>query len=625
MAGMSILEKNEEILKNIHTEFYDKYLEAKHTIQTDCIIEELEDGEKIICRIWEGHEWRLNSAYDPNRAANLYADRYGKWCDFAVLCIFGLSDGKAVRELLKNCNETQSVIIYEPDAGVFLTALEWFPLEDIFCRQGLKLVVEGINGSEMQTVLQNGVTYQNHTLMQCCILPNYDILYTKACERYIERMLHYSKLEVFKKNTEINYAARMADNIMENLPYMIEQSSVCDLERAFSGLDLKEIPAIIVSAGPSLDKNIRELKQAEGKAFIIGVDSSLKALVREGIRFQIAVSVDPRKDPGVFGDERVQNLPYVLDSYSLPMIAETAKKRLFFASGYGFSGFQKLLFSLTGKETGDLNTGGSVATSAFSLAKKLGFGNIILIGQDLAFTGGRGHVSGFEASEEENRKHLEKRTLVEVEANGGGMIATDIQMDSYRQWFEMEIEKAKPTITVYNATEGGAKIHGAIEISLAEAIKKLCSREMDFDRVIAEVPTMFNAEERKMVYQELYSSTKRLEELETRIQGYIGDYEKLIELERSGQQNTSAYRELLQAVYRANHIEETELYLSLAKLYAKNAEYEAAGDIYESTELSVEEILQKGKTLLEGYVEGIHICSKQMEEILLPKLPPLMS
>lgn len=40
-----------------------------------------------------------------------------------------------------------------------------------------------------------------------------------------------------------------------------------------------------------------------------------------------------------------------------------------------------------GEKLGESHTGGSVATDAFSLAEFLGFQKIILIGQDLAYTG----------------------------------------------------------------------------------------------------------------------------------------------------------------------------------------------------------------------------------------------
>ena len=43
-----------------------------------------------------------------------------------------------------------------------------------------------------------------------------------------------------------------------------------------------------------------------------------------------------------------------------------------------------------------VTSGGSVSTEAFMIALHLGFRKIILIGQDLAFVGGKTHTSGVE-------------------------------------------------------------------------------------------------------------------------------------------------------------------------------------------------------------------------------------
>lgn len=89
------------------------------------------------------------------------------------------------------------------------------------------------------------------------------------------------KKEVFNKNTELLRGAQIADNLMQNLPALLEGASVEGMQTYFGEHLDTEVPAIIVSAGPSLDKNIRMLKRAKGHAFLIGVDSALKALLRE--------------------------------------------------------------------------------------------------------------------------------------------------------------------------------------------------------------------------------------------------------------------------------------------------------------------------------------------------------
>lgn len=622
---MNILEKNEVLLRSLAGErFMETFEKVRKEEKRNCIIETSNNNQEIICYLRNGRKWRLNSIYDPDHAAELYAERYGKIRDYAPVCIFGLSDGRVVRQILENCNGTQPIFIYEPDQEIFVTAMEHFLLDDIFERKQIALVVGGINYDEMQRKLSDFITSQNRTLMTHFILPNYDVLFTEKCKSHIDLMLYYSKGEAFRKNTEIEIATRFGDNILHNLPYILRESSVYQIKRAFAKEKFGDTPAIIVSAGPSLDKNIRDLKKAEGKAFIIGVDSALKALVREEIHFQMAISVDPRKNPELFSDGRVNRVPYILASYSLPLIAEKNEKKIFFMGGYGFGAFERQMIWKTGKELEALKTGGSVATEALSLAFNLGFKNIILVGQDLAFTEGKGHVSGFEKSEAADQAHVKSRVLTEVEAMGGGTVMTDVQMDSYRQWFEMEIDKKKNEVQVYNATEGGARIHGTTELTLRAAIEKFCNREIDFDEIVASVPNAFNQEEREILIREYLALGDRLEELKERITQGISLYARLIELENKRMQDTAEYKELIQTISEINHIEDTAPYMEFIKLYAKNQEYEAADDIYVAEELSVAEIAERGKRLLEGYLEGISQCREQVEQILIPELKKMI-
>lgn len=619
---MNIYDANEKALRDLWKGSLKEYEKKKEKQIQHCVVEENSEKEKVICCFAENREWRLNSIYNPEHAATLYAQRYGKIKDFSVLCIFGLSDGKSVRKLLENCNETQTIVIYEPDYEVFLMAMEHFVLDDIFVRENLYLIVNGINENRLPRIFEDIITYQNHLLIRDCILPNYDILYYNQAKEFLDTLLYYSRLEVFKKNTDINYGKRLADNLLYNLPYMIKNSSVTELKSYMRQQHLEEIPAIIVSAGPSLDKNIKELKKAEGKAFIIGVDSALKALVREKINFQIAVSVDPRKNPDVFADERVNEYPYLVSGYSIPLIAEKNRNRLFYEGGYGFEGFEEMIIYHTGKRMEDVRTGGSVATDAFSLAVDLGFHKIIMVGQDLAFTGGKGHVSGFEKSEEADREHVANSMTVEVEAYGGGKIVTDIQMESYKRWFELRIQELKDSITVYNATEGGAHIDGTIEMTLQSVLKECCkeSQVYDFDKILQEVPQLFSEQEKKRIIAVFLDSTSNMDKLEDKLKAGILSYEKIISMENQNLQNTSEYKQLLQQIYEVNRIEKTEKFMYLIKLYAKQAEYEATDDIYEAEDLSIKEIAERGKALLEGYIEGIHTCKGRMEEILIPEL-----
>lgn len=614
---MKIQEQNEQAIKRLGEKFVLKYESIKKRDLEHCFVTETINHQKILCQNREGYNWRLNSIYDPELAADKYAMKRKAFSDYAIICIFGMSDGRVIRRLCEKCNGTQKILIYEPDCENFVIAMEHFPLRDILERDGVSLIVEGINEEYLHGKLDELICYENRNLVTECILPNYDVLYLKQGQDFIDKMLYCVKKHVFNMNTEVAFGQLLGDNMLYSLPYVLKNSSLNNLKSAIKKYDISDIPAIIVSAGPSLDKNIRQLKMVGNRAFIIAVDSALKALLRESIDFHIGVSVDPRKNPAIFEDERIAKYPMVLSTNSIPIIAQKNRSRLFFESPLGFEGFEKMIKEQTGEPLGELKTGGSVATDAFSLAQYLGFNKIILVGQDLAYTGGKTHVSGFAESEANKRA---EDSLVEVEGMDGSILRTDIQMDSYRKWFEMAIKRSQGKVTVYNATEGGARIHGTVELTLQDAVEQLCQKEVDFSAMIQNAPKLISEDNRAIVNKKFYELDRFFMELKNKVLSGKEAYLCLIQMEECGEQNTTEYREVLEEIGRINEIDEQEPYINFIRFYAKKEEYAVAEDIYAAQELSIKEIAVRGMRLLEGYEKGIDIAIERIEEILKPKL-----
>ena len=63
---------------------------------------------------------------------------------------------------------------------------------------------------------------------------------------------------------------------------------------------------------------------------------------------------------------------------------------------------------------------------------------------------------------------------------------------------ELAIKRNAGKIIVYNATEGGARIHGAIELTLKKAIDQLCQKKSRISpAIIKSAPQMLTEEEKK--------------------------------------------------------------------------------------------------------------------------------
>jgi hypothetical protein len=95
-----------------------------------------------------------------------------------------------------------------------------------------------------------------------------------------------------------------------------------------------------------------------------------------------------------------------------------------------------------------------------------------MIGQDLAWTGGKDHAEGYVSQYSQEVLNQRYERGFEVEGYDGNLVRTEKQLLGYKTWFEERI-KTMPETLVINATEGGAKIHGAVQIPFESVCKEI--------------------------------------------------------------------------------------------------------------------------------------------------------
>jgi hypothetical protein len=287
----------------------------------------------------------------------------------------------------------------------------------------------------------------------------------------------------------------------------------------------KGYPAIVVAAGPSLDKNILELKKAKGKAFIIAVDTALRPLLRKGIRPDLFISIDGKKVPAHFSEAETSDIPMICYLLSHSEVLKKHHSAKFFVNDLNHH-IQNYL-SDRDKVLPVISSGGSVANDAFSIVQALGFETIIMVGQDLAYTDNKTHSQATVRGE----RNIDTTTLktVMVEGIDGNPIASSTEFELYRAWFEEQMIKF-PDLKVIDATEGGAKIHGALIQTLAETIEQECVKEMDWEKIVVNAPDYFDEQGKKDVWEYLKKLPEELQQCLNQTQRGIRDYDKMIEL-----------------------------------------------------------------------------------------------
>ncbi|EFP6782803.1 motility associated factor glycosyltransferase family protein, partial [Campylobacter jejuni] len=232
--------------------------------------------------------------------------------------------------------------------------------------------------------------------------------------------------------------------------------------------------AIVVSAGPSLAKQLPLLKAYQDKAVIFCADGALSMLEKEGIVPDYVTNLDfTDLAMKFFQNKENKTSLNILSCATHPNVVHSLKAENCMIVLRNKALYQR--FNLN--DFGYIDTGTHVSHFSYTLALALGFKNIIMIGQDLAFDEkGNSHSKGFDFGEKFSGEENIDKLKVPAYA-GKGEVLTHITWNDYRikleYLFACNDQKAK----FYNATEGGARINFTEELSFKECCEKLLTKE----------------------------------------------------------------------------------------------------------------------------------------------------
>ena len=478
------------------------------------------------------------------------------------------------------------------------------------------LCINGINdelfGSFVAMVLAD---YGLMRLTKYCCMPNYDELYPEIWRDVIRNIKEKYESVILSRNTEILMATEFVKNKVNNCKDIVRQYTILELKSKFELIEnIKDIPAILVAAGPSLDKNINEIKKAKGKAFIVAVDTALKSLLNNDIIPDVLITVDPHKPPILFMHTKFKDIPMVVcdcSNYELNLLHN--EKRFYFADVNSYMSY--IYREGTGNKLHSTESGGSVANNAFSLINILGFKKIILVGQDLAYTDKKMHTTDAYGDSDSNLLKDNKKYF-EVEDINGDMVYTEYNMNLYRKWFESQIVRYTDLLVI-DATEGGAKIEGSEIMTLKDAIKRECKTDIDFKKIINEISRPITDEKADEILQEIHNMPDDLLVEKDKLKKYKRKYEKLEELSRKGKVASKEFNKLVEEINEITEYIDNKELLKLANVYEKNTEFEVLGNVYhtkDSVKDEIRDISNNGIKLMDSYIEGIDCLVKDLKE-----------
>lgn len=415
----------------------------------------------------ESHEPMFQK--QPIDEVMLKIKNFEEYCRYPYLYFYGFGNGIFYNVLL-NSNETlKRVVIVEPELEIFYIAFHFSDFSNLIRSTRLTLFHES-----SATFYRVSDLFAFEDTKIYSKLYNLNV-YNPYYNRYLENMTLINK--IFIRAIEHQITALGNDSTdsliglehhINNIPEMVKSPSSLELVKKLQNTKT----AVIVSTGPSLHKQLPLLKEYQDYLTIVCIDASFPILYEWQIKPDIVVSLERialtaefyRKTPVEFQKDTIFCITSIVHQElkdAIPLGQKHISMRPFGYTRY---------FDMD--QWGYFGVGMSAANMAYEIVYHSGFEQAILIGQDLAYgEDGETHSKGYTLDKDLFKADM---TDIFVDKYGGmGMIRTNNIWKLFLNFFEKDIASAQKEMTTYNCTEGGARIHGSVEISFKEAMEKL--------------------------------------------------------------------------------------------------------------------------------------------------------
>lgn len=432
------------------------------------------EGFDTLVLVDDNKRYFLHSIYYPVKEAREWAEKI-QFNDEEIILVYGVGLGYHINFLAEKLCVSNRLILVEPSKEIFEYALNNGYYDEFKDKANIFFINED-SEENIRNLLSRYIPWDNFENLVYREFKQYPTVFENHYKMFNNCLIETINAMRINRNTALYFASQWQSNFMENIEFIFKSIPV----KSFFNL-FKDIPAVVVSAGPSLDKNIRLLKEAKGKSVIICVGTALKALLKEGIEPDFVVSIDGSEKNFKHFEGCSVNSPLLYDLTVYPEILKEYKGPLII--GRIASDFSALFEEKLSLEFGSLNAGPSVANLSLDFAYKMGCNPIVFIGQDLAYLNNRTHASGTTYEKDRINSNSDEKEYIYVDGNHEEKVLTDRVLLSFKTWFENYIYTHSDRIYI-NATEGGAFIKGTKIMSFKDAIEKYMNANLNIHQRI---------------------------------------------------------------------------------------------------------------------------------------------
>ena len=413
----------------------------------------------------------LHSKYDPNKEGIDFAKNIKPG---SRICLYGFGLGYHLEPLLEKIGPDGFLLVIELNPDILAAAMKLKNHTQLFNNNRFKLIF-GVNefdvsntiSKEMQRISESEsdrLEILFHAPSFKCLPKNFPALKNALEVLLLERRFP----SIFRDLEQGNYCL--------NEEKIKVSPGVNSLKNAHIGK-----PALMISAGPSLDSVLPYLNHLQGHLILACVDTAFPALLKNNISPEYVFSLDPQIDSAFFFADYKKGLTkliYTPTANHNILKDYPGKNYVVYKEGKNFSNYEQ------SKSKGTTQAGGSVACLGLDVLIQFGCEPIFLTGQDCALTEKRFYskhtqfnqklfskISGIFQLEKLHKDKFYEKKLMEVINTYGTAITTDQVMYSYIRNLE-EIASQHKKTRIYNICSQGAAIEGVNSLNSISELKR---------------------------------------------------------------------------------------------------------------------------------------------------------
>ncbi|MFQ5559551.1 MAG: motility associated factor glycosyltransferase family protein [Nitrospinota bacterium] len=410
----------------------------------------------------------LHSRFDPEREGEKFANGlHLQTRDHVLLYGFGL--GYHIPPILEKIGPAGKIIVLEFNSEILETAFALRDLSSLLLHPNFFLIGRGsseydVSGNLKILFSKNWEHSEEDAKKIAIFSPSYQFF--PSGYESLKKAFELKKME---KRFDVLLGDAVKQNQLKNRKHIETAKEISEFYGKYEGY-----LGVLVGSGPSLDESFRYLKYLPRKSFLLAVDSSFSALLKNGIKVDALLSVDPQE--AVFqhvSDQLNTHIPLFFMAESNHTLVRNYPGEKFFISRKGRGERQK---------QDGARSGGAVSCVGLELLIKLTVSPIIQIGIDSSFPGERyyaNHIS--EVFHDEINQlttlrdaHMRKITVekrVFVANYAGGTTASHLNLYSYLRTVE-ELASAHNDVSIGIAGSSGARIDGVYPTTFSKLLHR---------------------------------------------------------------------------------------------------------------------------------------------------------